>query len=240
MPPSQPKACRDEEGNKGARLRWTQFTAPEPSDYPIPHPRYMALEARLVSWLCGQNTISPNQITMLRIVIALGVALGYRCLCWFEILLLALAGILTDFVDGAYARAASKKTPLGTVLDPLADKLLAFALLFVLLAKGALPAPFLLLMLLVEMHVVLIPLLSRVRGKKRGAVGPLLAMGGREMILGKIKTLLYGLAFVLLIFAQILSSALLARVALGFLVSGIVSGGLALGGYLRFWSNWAR
>lgn len=48
--------------------------------------------------------------------------------------------MLTDFVDGAIARIKKEKTPLGKVLDPLADKLLLLnAFIWIYTLRGQLP-----------------------------------------------------------------------------------------------------
>jgi len=66
----------------------------------------------------------PNTLTILRIVIIpvfitamIYGKYGYG-LCLFAV------AALTDMLDGLFARLANQKTPLGTFLDPLADKFL--------------------------------------------------------------------------------------------------------------------
>ncbi len=71
----------------------------------------------------------PNRITIARILLTpLLVMLAIRAdegpeyRGWMLLLFVALA--LTDAVDGFLARTLKQKTPLGTFLDPLADKIL--------------------------------------------------------------------------------------------------------------------
>lgn len=52
--------------------------------------------------------------------------------------LLAYAGV-SDLLDGWIARQWNRRTVIGTVIDPMADKLLMTALTVALAAKGALP-----------------------------------------------------------------------------------------------------
>ena len=66
----------------------------------------------------------PNSLTILRILLV-PVIIGFMTYgsYGFALLTLLLAG-LTDAVDGYLARKLNQRTRLGTLLDPLADKLL--------------------------------------------------------------------------------------------------------------------
>jgi cardiolipin synthase len=54
---------------------------------------------------------------------------------WTALVLFVLAAI-TDYFDGYFARAWHQVSALGRMLDPIADKLLVSAALFMLVAKG--------------------------------------------------------------------------------------------------------
>ena len=73
-----------------------------------------------------------NQLTILRmcLVPALIILLVYGYFGW-ALIVFAVAGI-TDALDGLVARIRDERTELGTVLDPLADKLLVTGSLIVL------------------------------------------------------------------------------------------------------------
>jgi cardiolipin synthase (CMP-forming) len=73
-----------------------------------------------------------NQLTMLRICLvpALVILVVYDYFGW-ALALFFLAGV-TDALDGWFARIRHERTRLGTILDPLADKLLVTSLLIVL------------------------------------------------------------------------------------------------------------
>ncbi|MEE8350355.1 MAG: CDP-alcohol phosphatidyltransferase family protein [Acidobacteriota bacterium] len=81
--------------------------------------------------------ISANQLTILRMVfVPIFVFLVLDRQLGGALAVFLLAGI-TDLLDGFIARRFGQKTPIGTLLDPAADKLLLTAS-FILLSQGAL------------------------------------------------------------------------------------------------------
>jgi CDP-diacylglycerol--glycerol-3-phosphate 3-phosphatidyltransferase len=85
----------------------------------------------------------PNKLTLARIflvpllmvfLIAETRTPGYAAVVVF------LAAVLTDWLDGHIARATSQVTTLGKLLDPTADKLLIAAALITLVQVGRVPA----------------------------------------------------------------------------------------------------
>jgi cardiolipin synthase len=78
-----------------------------------------------------------NQLTLLRICLvpALVILVVYGYFGWA--LSVFFVAAVTDGLDGLVARLRHERTELGTILDPLADKLLTTSLLIVL----ALPSP---------------------------------------------------------------------------------------------------
>jgi cardiolipin synthase len=81
----------------------------------------------------------PNALTFTRLVAApaIGYLVLHDCHAWAAGLF-AYAGI-TDLVDGWIARRWNRKTVVGTVIDPMADKALMTILTVCLAMKGALP-----------------------------------------------------------------------------------------------------
>lgn len=83
----------------------------------------------------------PNLLTLLRIVAIVPiVALFYvtdRWGAWAAFGLFVAAGV-TDWFDGYLARATGQVSKLGRFLDPIADKLLVAAVIFMLTASGGL------------------------------------------------------------------------------------------------------
>lgn len=224
----------------------TEFMPANESDYLVPTKRYIAFERTLVSPLCKQDLIEPNHITYFRFVICFFLLCFYSSFSYFQIFVLASLGVLSDFFDGALARAASKKTRLGMMIDPLADKLLAFTLVVILLVRGLIHPVYFISMLIVESHLLLIPLLSwlwgMLPGRKRllgsradGRNHGVFIVKSREIIMGKIKVFLYALAFLCILMGKAVNSAFLLNLAQGLLISGIAAAAVALCVYLFRW-----
>ncbi len=79
----------------------------------------------------------PNKITIARIILVpffIGAVIYAR----MDIaLLIFIAAIITDGLDGLIARATNQKTGLGTMMDPVADKLLLVSAFVCLSAAGS-------------------------------------------------------------------------------------------------------
>lgn len=78
----------------------------------------------------------PNLLTMGRIIAVPAVVLSLALVegnngRWLALAMFVLAS-LTDWLDGYLARAWSQQSPLGSMLDPIADKLLVGATLMIL------------------------------------------------------------------------------------------------------------
>jgi len=86
----------------------------------------------------------PNILTLLRLVSAFGLVLGYAVLARpaadFLALGLFVAAALTDWLDGRLARGLGQVSRFGTMLDPIADKaMVVIALLVVAGYAGMTP-----------------------------------------------------------------------------------------------------
>ncbi|MFL2660058.1 MAG: CDP-diacylglycerol--glycerol-3-phosphate 3-phosphatidyltransferase [Alphaproteobacteria bacterium] len=83
--------------------------------------------------------ISPNYLTVIRIVIiplvALFLLINTDLSRWVALFLYCLAG-LTDFFDGYIARKTGQSSALGRFLDPIADKLLVATIIIILIIMG--------------------------------------------------------------------------------------------------------
>jgi cardiolipin synthase len=97
-------------------------------------------------------TSLPNLLTLSRILaIPLVVAIFFvpgDYARWFACVLFSAAAV-TDWLDGHMARRWAQQSELGRFLDPIADKLLVSATLFMLVAKGRFSAEWALLPALV-------------------------------------------------------------------------------------------
>ena len=129
--------------------------------------------------------ISPNQITYARIVI--GVLL-FIMLFFFgiqnKLLIIALfcIGAVSDLLDGSIARGLNEITAFGTMLDPIADRVLIFPIAFYSLYYTQ--KWLLLLMVLIEIIGAFISVLQKSKDMPVGA-----------NIFGKTKMVLLSLVF---------------------------------------------
>jgi len=130
--------------------------------------------------------ITPNQITYVRILVGL---LLFALLFFFgienKILILSLfcLGAVTDMVDGSVARGLDKVTEFGTMIDPIADRVLIFPIAFYSLYKSE--RWLLLFLILVEIIGALISILQKSKEMPIGA-----------NIFGKTKMVLLSLVFI--------------------------------------------
>ena len=83
-----------------------------------------------------------DQLTLARVLaVPLVVVLYIWDLRWHDWLAtgLFIAAMTTDWFDGRVARSRGRSSPLGSLLDPVADKLLVLTVLIVLVGRGVFP-----------------------------------------------------------------------------------------------------
>jgi CDP-diacylglycerol--glycerol-3-phosphate 3-phosphatidyltransferase len=109
----------------------------------------------------------PNALTVLRIflvpllvVVLLTRGAGH---VYFGAAIFGLA-VLTDYLDGFFARRRNEVTRLGILLDPLADKLLTAAALLSLVEMGLVPAWVVMIILARELAVTALRNVAAGRG----------------------------------------------------------------------------
>jgi len=86
----------------------------------------------------------PNLLTAYRFAavpfLVILFASGGGNLSWFAAFILFVSAAFTDLADGYIARRQQLETPLGKLMDPLADKVLVAAPLIMLIPLGRIPA----------------------------------------------------------------------------------------------------
>ena len=102
-------------------------------------------QAFVVKWACGVHSgvvNLPNSITMGRLgltaIFVGGTAMTSLAGHWVALVSFVIAAI-SDWFDGYYARKYGLVTPLGKLLDPLADKVLVCSAYVYLSAQGLCP-----------------------------------------------------------------------------------------------------
>ena len=235
------------EDRKFTFLKQTKYIPVDDSDYPVKNKKYIAFEKKAVSFFPG--FIEPNYLTWLRIFLSILLFILAARLSYKAILIMTSIGGLTDFFDGALARSnptrpQGKKTRFGVIMDPFADKLLIFSILYILLVRGDLNYIFLVLMAIGEIHIFLIPIFSYsyqvLRLLKNRKIGT--TKGFKKRIepvhFGRIKLHFYIYAIIIMLFGKIFSSMLLVQLSNILLIMGISAAILALCQYLaRYWAN---
>ena len=89
----------------------------------------------------------PNKLTVLRMVLIPFMMFFYLAtfiphgIGKIVALVIFVVAALTDLLDGKIARKHNLVTNLGKFLDPIADKILTAAALFMIMADGTIPAP---------------------------------------------------------------------------------------------------
>jgi len=103
-----------------------------------------------------RNLNLPTKLTLGRILLVpLIIILMYKpnMLTQFIAALVFTAGAITDYLDGQLARSTGSVTPVGKLLDPIADKMLILSVLIPLVSLGRISAWLATLMLAREFSV---------------------------------------------------------------------------------------
>lgn len=132
----------------------------------------------------------PNMLTMSRFVlIPFFVVLYLNDQTIAALCILLLAGF-TDFLDGYIARRSGQVTATGSMLDPLADKLMMLAVILVLLMKSVLPLAAFIAMAFRELVMIIGSAIYHFRGFKTVPAN----------LIGKATTVIYYVAITLMFF----------------------------------------
>lgn len=80
-----------------------------------------------------------NQLSLLRLILTVPVIFTL----WYDLriltLIIAFVAVLSDYLDGYFARKLNQITELGKFLDPLADKVMVLAIVTVMILKNDIP-----------------------------------------------------------------------------------------------------
>jgi CDP-diacylglycerol--glycerol-3-phosphate 3-phosphatidyltransferase len=108
-----------------------------------------------LSRMLGKFWTVANMLSMIRLILVVPIVyliLTDGSLGWlFSLILLA---VVTDWFDGRVARWSRTVSEWGKVLDPVADKVAAAAIVLALVAKGVLPLWFLAAIIIRDMSIV--------------------------------------------------------------------------------------
>ncbi len=217
------------------RTGWDSLPVVE-SDYPIRGDWYRRFEARAASII--PPMLLPNHLTIFRVAVS-AFLMGFGASLPVSVVIVAAAsGGLSDFFDGAVARARDKKTRFGILFDPIADKLLMLSIVCVLLFREAIHPALVVLLGGAEAHIVLIPILSfayQLCGS--GSRRPLIRAEQkiRPSLLGKVKMHLYVYGFLLMGIGRMAGSGVVQAVGTQVLIAGVVTAWLALVQYVWRW-----
>lgn len=144
----------------------------------------------------------PNKLTVARIVMtAFMIAfllIGGTAAKWLSLVLFCAAA-LTDWFDGRIARSQGLVTNFGKFMDPLADKILNYSVMLLLIPEGLIPTVAVVLILFREFVVSGI----RLAGAEQGVV---IAAN----VWGKLKTLFQDLSLVAILLLRALDAPILA------------------------------
>ena len=100
----------------------------------------------------------PNMLSLFRLLLVPALIITYFCVPGTNhvvALVIFLVASITDFVDGIIARATNQITPIGTVLDPFADKLLKIATLVCFCIDGVLPVWLVVLLIFIDLAMII-------------------------------------------------------------------------------------
>lgn len=132
----------------------------------------------------------PNKLTVGRMIAVPFFVGAFMMHYYFVVFVIFILASFTDMLDGKIARARGLVTNFGKIMDPLADKILVYSALCLLIGEGTIPAWALIIILAREFAV------SGMR-TVAASEGRVIAAG----MSGKFKTVLQMIAVPLLILA---------------------------------------
>lgn len=169
----------------------------------------------------------PNKLTVARIgmtaLMVLFLLLNGPVWAWLAAVMYVAAS-LTDFFDGRIARSRNLITNFGKFMDPLADKILNYSVMIVLIPERLIPAVALVIILFREFVVSGIRLSAAEQGRVVAA-----------NIWGKLKTLVQDLSLVAILVLRAIDVAWLENLATVLL--WVCAGLTVISGAVYVWQN---
>ncbi len=132
-----------------------------------------------------------NIFTLFRVVVSLPIVLLVLNGSYTLALALAIAGALSDLVDGKVARSTGEHNGFGKILDPIADKIFVLSSLIALVEVGRISSIPVVLLIFRELSISLLRNSLALQGTFMGA-----------SFLGKLKTFMEFLSVTLLIYGH--------------------------------------
>jgi CDP-diacylglycerol--glycerol-3-phosphate 3-phosphatidyltransferase len=166
----------------------------------------------------------PNKLTVGRIIctvfMIVFILLDGSVFAWLSLVMFSAAA-LTDFADGRIARARGLVTNFGKFMDPLADKILNYSVMILLIPEGLIPVVALIIILFREFLVSGIRQLAAEQGQVIAA-----------NIWGKIKTVFQDISLVAILLFRAVDVSWLSALAQVLIwlcvVLTVLSGGIYL------------
>ena len=114
----------------------------------------------------------PNVISVLRAILVLPIAMLLMREAWIEAFVLIFIAGVSDALDGYLAKTYHWQSHLGSILDPLADKLLIVIIFITLANKGIIPS-WLAIIVIARDSIILVGVISYQWLTKDRKVSPL-------------------------------------------------------------------
>ena len=114
----------------------------------------MTSDKRLEINIFMSFSMLPNALSILRIILTVPIVITLLKEQYFLVMVLFLSAGITDALDGWFAKQFSLQSRLGSILDPMADKILLTCTFIALYWVGILPFWLLLLIFLRDLIIV--------------------------------------------------------------------------------------
>ena len=204
--------------------------------------RYNSFVGRILQGVPLNWRIDPNYITVSRLFLVYIALFAFpRMNPWIALFAAAAAFTITDYLDGACARAWGKTTIGGKLFDPIIDKTSLLWFLLFLYMQSIIPHILLLVILFSELIIIVITIYWIYESwiATRFADDPFssfLVLLDKKIPIhpaGKIKIVMFCISFTILALAGITNNANLATAGIVFSILGVIFTALSVPKYLN-------